>query len=226
MNEYGKMATFYDLFYANKSYEKEVKFLREIIGNRKNVMDLGCGTGIHMRKLEDARYKVDGLDLSEDMLKIAKTRVRGDLFCGDLLEYETTKTYDVIISMFAVFNHLKSYSEFERGIMHWYSKLNPNGVYIIDLHNSRSSGEKSNTYESYKRIMKWDFNSTTFMEHTDIVYEIDGKVYKDEHNFIIYEVEKIKSVLEKNNLKYKLYEDYSFNVATDNSKNILVVIEN
>ena len=121
MVEYSSMAKYYDLFYSNKSYERETDFLKELIGNRKTVLDVGCGTGVHMHLLEDSGYIVDGLDLNSGMLDIAKTRVKGNLIEANLLNFNINKRYDSIISMFAVFNHLNDYNEFEKGIMHCYS---------------------------------------------------------------------------------------------------------
>ncbi len=55
MLEYKNMAKYYDLFYYNKSYEKEPKFLENLIGNRKSILDVGCGTRIHIKLLEEKR---------------------------------------------------------------------------------------------------------------------------------------------------------------------------
>ena len=225
MLEYKEMAKYYDLFYYNKSYKKEVKFLVKIIGNRKSILDVGCGTGIHMNLLEEKGYHVDGLDLNDGMLNIARNRINGNLYEGNLLDYNINKTYDAIISMFAVFNHLKNYDELEIGIINWYNHLSENGVLIIDLHNGRSDGKKESLYKNCKRIMSWIFDAKTFREHTDITYDIDGKTYCDSHEFLIYKIDKIKNILDRNNLKYQLYENYSTNVATDESKNIEIVIK-
>lgn len=224
MFEYYSMAKYYDLFYANKSYEKETQFLKNIINSRKKVLDVGCGTGIHMCLLEKNGYSVDGIDLSRDMLEIAKTRTKGTLYQGDLLNYSINKKYDAIISMFAVFNHLKNYDEFESAILHWISHLNDNGILIIDLHNGRKNGAKESTFMDYKRIMKWTFDADNFQENTDIIYYIDGKEYHDTHVFKIYEVDKMKVIFDKHHLNYQLYENYSFKKADDNSKNIQIVI--
>jgi len=95
---------------------------------------------------------------------------------------------------------------------------------IIDLHNGRSSGEKENTYDNYKRIMKWNFDINTFKETTEIIYVIDGIEYIDKHVFKIYEISKLKEMLNKLNMKYKLFENYTLNEATDESKNIQIVV--
>lgn len=225
MFEYKELAKYYDLFYYNKSYAKEVKFLENLIGDRKSILDVGCGTGIHMHLLEEKGYHVDGLDLNRGMLDVARNRVNGNLYEGNLLDYNINKKYDVIISMFAVFNHLKNYNELERGILHWYHHLSEDGILVIDLHNGRSNGTKENLYKNCKRIMLWSFDSTTFKEHTDITYEIGNKTYCDSHEFLIYKMDKIKEILDRNNLQYQLCENYSSNKATDESKNIEIVIK-
>ena len=225
MCEYKEMAKYYDLFYANKSYDREVIFLKKLIGNRRTILDVGCGTGIHMNLLEAYGYQVDGLDLSNEMLDIAKTRTKGILFQGNLINFKSNKKYDVIISMFAVFNHLKNYNEFEKSILNLYQYLNENGIMIIDLHNGRTNGKKEDNYKDYKRIMTWAFDQNTFKEHTEINYIIDNKSYYDTHDFLIYQINKIKEILNKHKYKYFIYENYSNNIGIDKSKNIQIVIE-
>ena len=158
MKEYDNTALFYDLFYSNKSYEKEIDFLKSIIKNKKTILDVGCGTGIHMSLLENDIYIVDGLDISLSMLDIAKKRTIGNLYNANLLNYKIDKKYDAIISMFAVFNYLNNYDEFEKGILNSKKHLNKNGILIIDLNNGRNSGSKETKVNNNKRIMTWNYD--------------------------------------------------------------------
>lgn len=103
---------------------------------------------------------------------------------------------------------------------------NENGILIIDFHNGRSNGRKENVYKNAKRIMSWRFDVNTFKEHTDITYEIDGKTYCDSHEFLIYEIDKIKNILDRNNLKYQFYENYSTNESTNGNVKLDVHLEN
>lgn len=66
--EYGVLARYYDT---------ETNFLINIIGNRKTILDAGCGTGTHMANLDNHNFIVDGFDFSNEMLNIAKKKVRG-----------------------------------------------------------------------------------------------------------------------------------------------------
>ena len=47
------------------------------------------------------------------MLDIAKTRLNSSFYLQDILNINISKKYDVIISMFAVINHLKDTNELE-----------------------------------------------------------------------------------------------------------------
>ena len=69
------------LLYSDKNYEGEVEYVNKLIkentGSAKTLLDMGCGTGKHAELLCDKGYKVHGVDLSEDMLKIAQNRRKG-----------------------------------------------------------------------------------------------------------------------------------------------------
>lgn len=43
-------------------------------------------------------------------------------------------------------------------------------------------------------------------------------MYCDTHEFLIYKIDKIKNILDRNNFKYQLYENYSTNEATRKAK--------
>ena len=74
--DYYKYSDFYDIFNKYRNYEREMRFLFRMIKDKKRVLDLGCGTGTHLNILENVGYIVDGLDLSENMVELAKTKVK------------------------------------------------------------------------------------------------------------------------------------------------------
>src|SRR5215831_1554392 len=53
------------------------------------VVDLGCGSGLWARRLTDAGYSVLGIDLSADMIALARKRVPEGLFrAGSFLDVD------------------------------------------------------------------------------------------------------------------------------------------
>ena len=150
--EYSKMACFYDELYQNKNYKKEVEFIENFISSKKTkILDAGCGTGNHAKILHDKGYDVCGFDLSPEMVEIANAKVNNSFEVGDLLSYSIDKNFDLIISFYAVFNHLKSYREFSLAIQNLLKILNKNGTMIIDLHNPQRNGEKVDEINSVKK---------------------------------------------------------------------------
>ena len=69
----------YDVIYSKKNYKAETKFISQIIKKfhspNVNILDIGCGTGEHTLELLKRGYRVTGIDLSNEMLKIAKKKI-------------------------------------------------------------------------------------------------------------------------------------------------------
>ena len=117
MHEYKEFAKYYDRFYQKKDYQKEVLFLTHFLTPKSHILDVGCGTGVHASLLEKEDFKIDGADLNQEMLDIAKTRMTGELFLQNVLDLDIPKKYDAIISMFAVMNHLSNLEELKQALI-------------------------------------------------------------------------------------------------------------
>lgn len=224
--EYKEFAKYYDKFYQNKNYKKETEFLKNFINANDKILDVGCGTGIHAALLTDNGFEVDGLDLNKEMLEIAKTRLKTNLYWQNILEIDISKKYNMIISMFAVFNHLKDTDELMRGLMNLKQLLHDGGKIIIDLHNPQSSGSKIDTYDNMTRVMKWNYDRSLKIEKSDIIFEIDGIKYTDTHTFRIFTIDEMKECCERVGLKVvNVYENYDINKeGTSASKNLQFLI--
>ena len=224
--EYKEFAKYYDKFYQNKNYKKETEFLNNFINANDKILDVGCGTGIHAALLTDNGFEVDGLDLNKEMLEIAKTRLKTNLYWQNILEIDISKKYNMIISMFAVFNHLKDTDELMRGLMNLKQLLHDGGKIIIDLHNPQSSGSKIDTYDNMTRVMKWNYDRSLKIEKSDIIFEIDGIKYTDTHTFRIFTIDEMKECCERVGLKVvNVYENYDINKeGTSASKNLQFLI--
>jgi SAM-dependent methyltransferase len=108
---YAKSVPFYDLLYHWKHYPSEVEKLRALIAHHqrresKTLLDVGCGTGMHLSLLRD-HFDVQGVDASVEMLAVARQRL-GEimpLHQGDIRAFEMGRQFDVAISMFGVIGH-------------------------------------------------------------------------------------------------------------------------
>jgi len=226
--EYTKMAYLYDKFYINKNYSKEVNFIKSFTTNNAKILDAGCGTGNHAKILHNLGYDVIGFDKSKDMINIANTKVENHFFVDDLLSFHHKEKFDLIISFFAVFNHLKNYKEFKLALSNLKSTLKDNGTIIIDLHNPQKNGQKKEVAGNAIRVMKWRKCSFTKKEFSKITYFVDGKIYKTKNCFKIFSIKKLHSIAKElgfTNISF--YENYDNSTsATIRSKNIQMILIN
>ncbi len=210
--EYKEFAKYYDIFYKNKNYAMETEFLKNFINQDDEIIDIGCGTGLHASLLQQDGFKVDGLDFNKEMLDIAKGRVSSNLYLQNILDININKKYDVIISMFAVLNHLKDTRELEKALMNMKNILADKGKIIIDLHNPQNSGSKTDSYDNMTRTMEWNYDKTTKIEESKIIFKIDGKKYLDSHTFRIFTIDEVKESCQNVGLVVKeVYENYDIN---------------
>jgi len=227
--EYSKMAYVYDKFYINKNYKQEVDFITSFIKDKKcKILDAGCGTGNHAKILYDLGYNVFGFDKSQNMVDIANSKISGNFFQADLLKVNLKEKYDMIISFFAVFNHLKNYREFKKALTNLKKLLKKDGVIVIDLHNPQRSGEKMESFDNIFRIMQWKKCSILNKEFSKITYIIDGKVYKTKHVFKIFKIKRLEKLVKRLGfINVNLYENYDKSkIASQTSKNIQLVLTN
>lgn len=127
MNKFSQIsAELYDAFNAKKDYEKECRiiekyFLKQIDGKRFDILDLGCGSGSHLSYFLNKKYKIHGIDLSTDMIEIAKKKYasveKGSLFLevNDLLDIKLSPdTYGNVISMYSVLGYFLNHESLQK----------------------------------------------------------------------------------------------------------------
>lgn len=77
-------AAIYDLIYtAEKDYASEsadlVATIREHVPGAASLLDVGCGTGLHLSSLRHVYSEVVGIDVDPEMLTLAKARLGHDV---------------------------------------------------------------------------------------------------------------------------------------------------
>ena len=133
---YTKTAKFYDALYRFKDYAAAADQLHTLIQqfnpNAKTLLDVGCGTGRYLEYLRNT-YQVEGLDLSEDMLVIARERCPEVPFhCHNMVDFNVGHTFDVIISLFSAIAFVKTIENVERAIDCMTRHLCPEGIMVIE----------------------------------------------------------------------------------------------
>lgn len=143
MKQFGDLySQYYDLLYIDKDYSSEVEYVDSLIKaytiNAKTLLDMGCGTGRHAELFCDKGYTVHGIDLSEDMLKIAVTRSVGKekmlrFSHSNISELNLDKKFDVVVSLFHVISYQNTNDELFKAFEVAKKHLNDDGIFIFDF---------------------------------------------------------------------------------------------
>lgn len=136
-------ASAYDAMYADKDYERECDLVEEAFerfaeGPVKSVLDLGAGTGNHALPLARRGYEVAGVDLSEEMVGIAREKAgedgtRVDFRHGDLRDVRLGRRFDAVLLMFAVLGYQRTNADVRAALDNARAHLRPGGVLVLDL---------------------------------------------------------------------------------------------
>jgi SAM-dependent methyltransferase len=136
-------ASAYDSMYADKDYERECDLVEEAFrrfadGPVRTVLDLGAGTGNHALPLARRGYEVTGVDLSDEMVGIARAKaadagVEIDLRQGDLRTVQLGRRFDAVLLMFAVLGYQRTNADVKAALENARAHLRPGGVAVLDL---------------------------------------------------------------------------------------------
>tara|TARA_B100000989_G_scaffold109721_1_gene80529 strand:- start:10251 stop:10970 length:720 start_codon:yes stop_codon:yes gene_type:complete len=130
------------LIYQGKDYSSEVEYVDTLIKNEpikiKTILDLGCGTGRHDELLCNKGYVVHGVDISEEMLKVAETRrknIENKLVFNqsDITKLELNQKFDAVISLFHVMSYQISNKALDEVFSRVKDHLNDGGIFIFDF---------------------------------------------------------------------------------------------
>lgn len=247
MEAYKSFAQVYDLFMNDIPYDKWIEYLiniwRKYNYKPKLIAELGCGTGNITIELAKKNYDMIGIDISEDMLTVAKEKSikeKSDILylLQDMREFELYGTVDCIISLFDSLNYIRDEKDLLNIFKLVNNYLNPNGLFIFDM----------NTEYKFSKLL----NSNTFAETTEDVayiwenfYDETKKINEYYINFFIkegetnkykrfeefhyekcYNIDTIKKLLAQSELKLLgVYDAFTFNEPLENSERIYFIAQ-
>ncbi|WP_319371367.1 class I SAM-dependent methyltransferase [uncultured Ilyobacter sp.] len=224
---YQEFAKVYDKFMEFADYDGWHDFVSYVIkGNNpgaKTLLDLGCGTGEVLKRFI-REYECTGVDLSEEMLFIAKEKLSDSgkeipLLCQNMKDLSLDKKYDIVISLFDTVNHLLSIGDLERLFEKIKIHLNTGGIYIFDVVDRNFMDEMfQDGFFIDKRddmTVIWEHYRENQLDHIDTTFfvrEKNGlyKKYNEEHTKKIFTHREIQLTAKKSGLHVEnIYEESS-----------------
>jgi ubiquinone/menaquinone biosynthesis C-methylase UbiE len=132
-------AQYYDAIYLDqgKDYKVEAGKVDALIEQYKqasgnSLLDVACGTGTHLGYLCD-KYLVEGLDLDEKMLAVAREKLPGIPFHhASMFDFKLEHAFDAITCLFGSIGYVKTLPNLERSVANMNRHLKPGGVLIVE----------------------------------------------------------------------------------------------
>ncbi len=194
MTAYSGFAQIYDHYMHTEDYQRWFEGVQSLIQKysrpTKQILELACGSGNMSLLLAKSGYDVVGLDLSEDMLMIAKDkalqeRMKIGFFQQDMTQFELNQKFDTVLCICDGMNYVLENEEMEELFKRVHHSLKENGSFIFDI----------STYYKLKYIL----GESTIAESQEDSAFIWENYYDDEMDILSFDL----SVFTRENILYK-----------------------
>ena len=240
---YNEFAYLYDKLINDVDYKSWADYYFKIFQRYglkpKLGLDLGCGTGNMTVELAKRGIEMTGVDLSEDMLMVAREKSEGlDILYlnQDMAEFELYGTVDFVISSLDCINYVTDKRELLRVFKLVNNYLDPGGLFIFDINtayklenvigNNTFVLEDDNVFctwqnEYDKKRKICDFYLTFFYKEGSEYTRFD-----EQHSERAYEIDEIKTLIENSGMKLlRVYNSLSFDNPKKNSERVFFVAQ-
>ena len=170
MEQYSSLARVYDSLNFGCDYVSLAEYINKEIRQNEGVktslvLDLACGTGKLTLLLREKGYDMTGVDLSEDMLCVAREecyeRGIGDILwlCQDMTAFELYGTVDACVCSLDSINYLTKLADVKKCFSLVYNYLVPDGIFVFDINTparfQRVYGNNDYVLENNGSLLAW-----------------------------------------------------------------------
>ena len=139
----GRIARDYDSYHAsNALFETDTRFLDDGFRVPGRLLDMGCGTGRHLVHFAARGFEVTGVDLSAEMLAVARGKLAGEnlsaaLVRGDICNLRDLAdgSFDYAICMFSTLGMLRTGDLRLAAVRAARRVLRDDGILALHVHN-------------------------------------------------------------------------------------------
>ena len=203
-----RSAKLYDAIYGWKDYAAETGRLSELIASHKTspgnfLLDVACGTGGHIPYLRE-RFEVEGLDLNEEFVRIARERHPGvTIHAGDMVETDLGRQFDVVTCLFSAIGYVKTRDRLDLAVANMARHLAPGGVLIIEPWLSPDTWKGGRQPASINVAEEDDFKAVRM-----IVWEQDGTIVSSDFHYLVGTPDGVEHFTERHEVGLFTDEEY------------------
>ena len=240
---YDMLAPFYATLNGEVDYDGMADFVQEQLGAHfagkvQSILDLGCGSGNVTLPLAARGYEMIGVDLSADMLSVARSRKGSEnvlWLCQDMRSFELYGTVEAVVCTLDGINHLTKKEDVLSCFRLVHNYLVPDGVFIFDVNSPYKFGEIygnrsyiledegvlcawQNTYNEKSGLCRFDVS--LFEEQEDGSYLREDGTVKER----CYSESVLRQMLADTGFSLlKIYDGYSASEPKDTTERVVFV---
>ncbi|WLD92150.1 class I SAM-dependent methyltransferase [Alkalihalobacillus sp. AL-G] len=239
---YQQFAVLYDRLMEDAPYDMWMSFFTNVIGseNVETVLDVGCGTGEISVRLAREGFNVTGVDLSEEMLTIARQKAdtKGlsiPFFQQDMRELYGFPEQDAVIIFCDSLNYLRAHEDVDTTFRSIHHLLKDDGLLLFDVHSlhkmNETFGEEVYTLNSNDISYIWECHPGTEdgSVHHDLTFFVNVeedlyKRYEENHYQRTYSIPTYEALLTNNGFEVlTITSDFSDREPTQDSERLFFV---
>jgi len=126
---------FYYELYRDYPYAEQVSEIKEYISqhspNAKSLLDIACGTGDHLKLLEQD-FECVGIDISQTQIDRCRSKLKSEVFLQDMTNFSFDRKFDVIMVLFGGIAFCKTHEKYAETIKNIRNHLNEGGIVLIE----------------------------------------------------------------------------------------------
>lgn len=188
--------------------EKKIEFLDNIFKAKEKILDIGTSDGRVAKGLSHRGYYIEAIDLSEDMVRIARQVSKGDfpVHAMDMMEVDEYFEEDSFDGIFCIGNtlvHLSDYKSIEETLKKFKKILRENESLVIQILNYDYIYNKNIEELPLIDNEKLSFKRHYVLEEESVIFQTKLKIKSTNKE---YQSETILFPIRKNSLERALKE--------------------
>jgi len=204
------VAPYYDELMKGVPYAMWVSYYLLLLAHQdvhpKTILDVCCGTGTMCERLVSENFKMEGLDLSEQMIAEAQRKAKRKKLdiayhVADASRFQLNKTFDAALSFFDSLNNIVDPEGLRGTFESVAAHLRPGGSWIFDLNTAYAfearmfdqENLRANARLRYKWVGEWDAESREIT--VDMRFWRGEEEFHETHRQRAYEQEEVETML-------------------------------
>lgn len=244
---YSNLSTHYDRLMSDVDYESIFNFVLSAYIKSKNtkpdtIIELACGTGNFAIQAAKQGYRVTGVDISDEMLRIAKDKSRKQgllvtFINQDISRLKLKEKYELAVCCYDGINHITDEDKLRDVFVNVSRCLLPGGLFIFDVNSAYkfshiySDNVYYESYDDLTYIWQNQFDKKTGIASFELTFfqkDTDGKYirYDETIHEKYYSKRAIDKAVKKSELqRLAIYDGYSYDEPVKRSQRHLYIFK-